>query len=45
MFGSTPLLIGIGFDEVDRLYSLYFMAVLTLLMCGATLAYLRSTSQ
>lgn len=41
MFGFMPLLIGIGFDEVDRLYSLYFMLVLTLLMCATALAYLR----
>lgn len=42
MFGFMPLLIGIGFDEVDRLYSLYFMVALTLLMSGTALAYLRS---
>jgi hypothetical protein len=45
MFGFMPLLIGIGFDEVDRLYSLRFMVVLTLLMSGTVLAYLRSTRQ
>jgi hypothetical protein len=43
MFGFTPLLIGIGFDEVDRLYSLRFMVALTLLTSGTALAYLRST--
>ncbi len=45
MFGFVPLLIGIGFDEVDRLYSLRFMVALTLLMSGTVLAYLRSTRQ
>lgn len=42
MLGCMPLLIRIGFDEMDRLYSLPFMVVLTLLMCGTALAYLRS---
>lgn len=42
MFGFMPLLIGIRFDEMDRLYSLRFMVVLTLLMSGTALAYLRS---
>ena len=45
MFGFMPLLIGIGFDEVDRLYSLPFMVALTFLMVGTALAYLRSTRQ
>jgi hypothetical protein len=44
MFGFMPLLIAIGFDEVDRLYSLPFMVALTLVMVGIALAYLRSTS-
>jgi hypothetical protein len=45
MFGFMPLLIGIGFDEVDRLYSLPFMVALTFFMVGTALAYLRSTHQ
>ena len=45
MFGFMPLLIGIGFDEVDRLYSLPFMVVLTFLMVGTALTYLRSARQ
>ena len=45
MFGFMPLLIGIGFDEVDRLYSLPFMVASTFLMVGTALAYLRSTRQ
>jgi len=43
MFGFMPLVVAVGFDEVDRLYSLYFMVALTIVMCGAALAYLRST--
>lgn len=43
MFGFMPLLVAVGFDEVDRLYSLYFMVALTLVMAGTALAYLRST--
>ena len=43
MFGCIPLLVAIGFDEVDRLYSLPFMVILTLMMAGTALAYLRST--
>jgi hypothetical protein len=42
MFGFMPLLVAFGFDEVDRLYSLYFMVALTLVMAGTALAYLRS---
>jgi hypothetical protein len=45
MFGFMPLLIGIGFDEVDRLYSLPFMVALTFLMVGTALTYLRSVRQ
>lgn len=42
MFGFMPLFVMIGFDEVDRLYSLPFMVALTLVMVGTVLAYLRS---
>jgi len=42
MFGFMPLLVLIGFDEVDRLYSLPFMIVLTIVMAGTALGYLRS---
>ncbi len=41
MFGFMPLLIGVGFDEVDRLYSLRFMVALTLLMSGDVFASAR----
>ena len=37
MFGSMPLLVMISFDEVDNLYSLPFMVVLTLIMVGTAL--------
>ena len=42
MFGFMPLVIFIGFDEVDRLYSLYFMVILALLMTGMALLYMRA---
>lgn len=45
MFGFMPLLVAIGFDEVDRLYSLPFMVVLTLVMAGTAFAYLGSAYQ
>ncbi len=45
MFGVLPLLVAIGFDEVDRLYSLYFMVILALLMTSMALLYLRSRHQ
>jgi hypothetical protein len=45
MFGFIPLLIWIGFDEVNRLYSLPFMVALTFLMVGTALTYLRSARQ
>jgi predicted membrane channel-forming protein YqfA (hemolysin III family) len=45
MFGFMPLLIAIIFDEMDRLYSLYFMVVLTLLMVGTVIVYMQSSNQ
>jgi membrane-associated phospholipid phosphatase len=36
-----PLLIGVGFDEMDRLYSLYFMVILTFLMVGTVFIYMQ----
>jgi len=43
MFGIMPLFIAISFDEMDRLFSLYFMVLLTLVMLGTALLYLRSS--
>jgi hypothetical protein len=43
IFGFTPLLISIAFDEIDRLYSLYFMVFLTVVMLVTVVLYLRST--
>ena len=40
MFGFMPLVILIAFDEMDRLYSLYFMVALTVLMCATAFLYL-----
>jgi hypothetical protein len=45
LFGFMPLVIAITFDEIDRLYSLYFMVALTLLMCGTTFLYLHGKDQ
>ncbi|MBN2501448.1 MAG: hypothetical protein JXB38_11765 [Anaerolineales bacterium] len=45
MFGILPLFVSIAFDEMDRLYSLYFMVFLTLVMLVFCVAYLRSRSQ
>lgn len=42
MFGVLPLWVAISFDEVGRLYSLYFMVILAALMTGAALLHLRS---
>ena len=39
---AFSLLVGIAFDEMDRLYSLLFMVGLTLVMMGTAFAYLRA---
>lgn len=41
LFGSMPLLIMLSFDEVDRLFSLYFMVILTLLMMVTVFIYMQ----
>jgi len=45
MFGFMPLLVAIAFDEMDRLYSLYFMILTTLLMCGTAFFYMQANTQ
>ena len=45
MFGFIPLLVDVLFDEMDRLYSLCFMLVLTLLILGTVVFYMRSSNQ
>jgi len=45
MFGFMPLLVGIGFGDVDKLYSLPFMIVLTGMMMGTAWVYLRGVHQ
>jgi hypothetical protein len=45
MFAWLPLVISVGFDEADRLYSLVFKLVLTILMVATSLLYLRAWSQ
>jgi len=42
MSGFLPLLVGIGFDEVDQLYSLYFMVLLAVVMAGMAWVYMRA---
>ncbi|MEE4195676.1 MAG: hypothetical protein V2J07_10810 [Anaerolineae bacterium] len=45
MFGCMSLLIGISFDEMDRLFSLYFMVILVILMIVTVILYMRSSTQ
>ncbi|MGZ9235259.1 MAG: hypothetical protein ACXW4E_07015 [Anaerolineales bacterium] len=40
MMGFLPLLIAIEFDEIDRLYSLYFMVPFAVLLVGVAVFYL-----
>ena len=40
MVGFLPLLISIEFDEIDRLYSLYFMVPFAMLLVGVAVFYL-----
>jgi len=41
LFGCMPLLIEMSFDEMDRLFSLYFMVILTFLMVGTVYIYMQ----
>ncbi|MBM4430845.1 MAG: hypothetical protein FJ026_10955 [Chloroflexi bacterium] len=45
MCGFLSLLVGIGFDEVDRLYSLYFMVLLAAVMVAMAWMYMRASQQ
>lgn len=42
MFGFMPIAIFAFYDEMDRLYSLYWMVALTIIMCGTAFLYLYS---
>ncbi len=42
MAGVMPLLVMAAFDEIDRLYSLYFMVVFAMLLVAMVVFYLRS---
>lgn len=42
LFGTMPLLAAIFFDEIDRLYSLYFMVAFALVAVATAIIYLRS---
>ena len=44
LFGFMPLVVMIAFDEIDRLYTFYFMVLLAVVMPASALAYLRSRS-
>jgi hypothetical protein len=45
MFGWMPLIVAVGFDEMDRLLSLYCMIAATVIMTGTALLYLRSRNR
>lgn len=45
MLGCMPLLVMIPFDEIDRLYSLYYMALVMVLMVITAVLYLRMRSR
>ena len=45
LFGCMPLFIFVYFDEINQLYSLFFMVILTLLMVGTVYIYMQSTTQ
>ena len=42
MLGVLPLLVMFAFDEMDRLYTLYFMIAFAILFVGMVILYLRS---
>lgn len=42
MLGILPLLVMVVFDEMDRLYTLYFMIAFAVLFVGMVILYLRS---
>jgi hypothetical protein len=42
LYGIMPLVVFISFDEVNRRYQLPFLLVLTLVLAGGALAYMRS---
>ena len=42
LYGIMPLVVFISFDEVNKGYQLPFMLVLTLVLAGGALAYMRS---
>jgi hypothetical protein len=42
MSGTLPLIVMIAFDEIDQIYSLYFMPIFAVLLVGMVTFYLRS---
>ena len=45
MFDFMPLLVEVFYDEMDRLFSLYLMVIITLLMVGTVIFYMRKSDQ
>lgn len=45
MFGFLPLMTVVIYDEMDRLYSLIFMMILTAIMVGTVIAYMSGSDQ
>jgi len=45
LYGFMPLIIAVIYDEMDRLFSLYFMITLTLLMAGTVIATMQSSKR
>jgi hypothetical protein len=45
LFGLMPFVAWVLFDEIDRAYSLPFMALICLITCGAAWFYLRAARQ
>jgi len=44
-FGCMPMFIFVYFDEINKLYSLFFMVILSLLMAGSVYLYMAGKNQ
>jgi hypothetical protein len=45
MYGCLPVYAMVSFDDLDRLYTLYFMVGLTVVMLSTVILYMRSSTQ
>ncbi len=45
LLSCMPVFISVYFDEINNLYSIYFMVILAFLMAGTVIIYMRSASQ